>query len=282
MKRALLVGLLTFPLLALAQDWRWSAEDTETSHKTFKVAAGENASKLLVDQVNGYIHVTGGSGSDIQVTVERRTRAVSKARLDAAKNEVKLNMTQEGNTVKLAEDGPYRTSNGGVHYDSDDYGYSVTFNFDVEVPVGASLDLHAVNGPIEVKNTTGDFKIHAVNGHLTMDGVGGSGSMETVNGPMKATFNRNPAHDSSFRTVNGSIDLYFASSPDADMELQTLHGGVYSDFDVTTLPTTVKGENLANRFVYRTVGAMKVRAGKGGPTLTLHTLNGTIRMHSKV
>jgi len=98
---------------------------------------------------------------------------------------------------------------------------------------------------------------------------------------VKVAFSRNPVHDSTFHTLNGSVDLYFASNPDADLNLNTLHGGVYADFDVTTLPMTVKGENLNSRMIYRSGGEMKVRAGKGGPQLSLHTLNGSIRLHSK-
>jgi DUF4097 and DUF4098 domain-containing protein YvlB len=98
---------------------------------------------------------------------------------------------------------------------------------------------------------------------------------------VKVAFSRNPTKDSSFHTLNGSVDLYFASNPDADLDLHTSNGGVYADFEVTTLPVTVKGQNLNNRMIYRTGGEMKVRAGKGGPQLSLHTLNGSIRLHSK-
>jgi DUF4097 and DUF4098 domain-containing protein YvlB len=81
--------------------------------------------------------------------------------------------------------------------------------------------------------------------------------------------------------MNGSVDVYFHSDPDADFNIETMHGGVYADFDVTTLPTTVKGEISGNRFVYRSGGNMKVRAGKGGPEISLHTMNGSIRLHTK-
>ncbi|MEI9973392.1 MAG: hypothetical protein WDO73_15920 [Ignavibacteriota bacterium] len=42
--------------------------------------------------------------------------------------------------------------------------------------------------------------------------------------------------------MNGSVDVYFRSDPDADFTIDTMHGGVFADFDVTSLPTTVKGE----------------------------------------
>ena len=111
--------------------------------------------------------------------------------------------------------------------------------------------------------------------------MGGSGSVDTLNGSVKVAFSRNPARESSFHTLNGPIEVYFHSSPDADLSFHTLNGGVYSDFDVTTVPTTIKGGTSGNRFLYRSGGNMKVRAGKGGPELSFHTLNGSIRLHSK-
>ena len=81
--------------------------------------------------------------------------------------------------------------------------------------------------------------------------------------------------------MNGPIDIYFQPSLDADISFKTLHGGIYSDFDVTTVPTVIKGEGSGMRFIYRSGGNMKVRAGKGGPALSFRTLNGAIRMHSK-
>ena len=276
MKRAILFSLLLLPVLSARPNDDWWHEDRETIHKSFHVASGENVSKLISDQLNGPIRVTGGSGSDIQITVEKRIRAESKSDMDDAKREVKLEMTQEGNNVKLYEDGPNRHGDGWHHRH-----YSVVFECDVQVPSGVALDLETMNGTIEVKNIAGDYKVHTMNGRVEMDDIGGTGTVETMNGSVHVAFNRNPTRQSSFHTMNGSVDVYFHSDPDADFTLETMHGGVFADFDVTTMPTTVKGEISGNRFVYRTGGTMHVRAGKGGPEISLHTMNGAIRLHSK-
>jgi DUF4097 and DUF4098 domain-containing protein YvlB len=277
MKRLIAVSLLLLPVAASGRSGEsdWKFEEHETLNRTFPVAAGDNVSKLQVDNVNGYIHVTGTSGAEIQVKVEKRIRAESEAALADARKEVTFDMTQEGNAVKLYADGPFRHNGDG------DRRYGVVFDCEIQVPAGAAIDLHALNGAIQVKNSSGDFKIASLNGKVEMEGIAGSGSAHTLNGAVKITFSRNPAQGSSFHTLNGSIDIYFPSSPDADMAFQTLHGGVYSDFDVTTIPVTVNGEISGSRFVYRSGGNMKVRAGKGGPELSFHTLNGSIRLHSK-
>ena len=281
MKCLITLSLLLLPVLAHADDSRWAYDDQETLHQSFRVAAGDNVSKLLVDQMNGFIHVTGGSGSEIQVTVSRRTRAESKTALADAKKAVTFDMTQQGNTVKLYEDGPFRSSDGGIHSRGDDYyGYSVVFDTEIQVPSGATLDLRTLNSAIEVKNSSGDFNVRTANGHVTMEEIGGTGSAETSNGAVKVAFSRNPTRPSSFHTRNGAIDLYFHSDPDADLDLQTMNGAMYSDFDVTTVPATMSG-SLGNRFEYHSGRSVKVRAGKGGPELSVHTMNGSIRLHSK-
>jgi hypothetical protein len=277
MKRSISLWLLLVPILAARSDYRdWTIQDRDTIKREFHVAAGENVSKLIVDQIHGYIHVTGGRGPDIQVTVDHHIWAESQSALADAKRDVKLDMTQDGNSVKLYEDGPFRS-----HGNDRDDRYHVVFDCDIQVPAGATLDLHTLNNSIEVKNSTGDFDVHTLNGKLDMEDIGGSGSADTLNGSVKVAFSRNPAKNSSFHTLNGSIDIYFHSTPDADLEFHTLHGEVWSDFEVTTLPVNVKGENSGTRYVYRSGGDMRVRAGKGGPELTLHTLNGSIRLHSK-
>jgi len=279
-----LIALAAVSLSLLAAQHRqsdWTFEDRETINRTFKVAAGDNVSKLLVDNVNGFIHVTGGAGSEIRVKVEKHIRGESQSDLDRAKHDVTVDMSQDGNSVKLYENGPFRSPGGGVNWSSDRYRYSVTFDYEIEAPSGAQLELKELNGAIAVKNSSGNFKVNTLNGKIDMQEIAGAGSVRSLNGAVKVAFTRNPTAESSFHTLNGPIDIYFQPSLDADISFKTLHGGVYSDFDVTTVPAVLQGEGSGTRFVYRTGGNMKVRAGKGGPALSFHTLNGAIRLHSK-
>lgn len=277
MKRAFVLSLSILPLLAVcshADDWR--EEDRETIHKSFHVATGENAARLISDQINGPIRVTGGSGSEIEMTIERRTRAEMRSDLADAQRDVKLEITQEGNTVRLYEDSPSR--HDGWHHQH----YSVVFECEITVPQGVTLDLQSMNGSIEVRNVNGDYKVHTMNGKVEMDGIGGAGSVETMNGGVNVAFTRNPTKQSSFHTMNGSVDVHFHNEPDADFTIETMHGGVFADFDVTTVPSTVRGEISGNHYVYRTGGSMKVRAGRGGTEISVHTMNGAIRLYSKI
>jgi len=285
MNRRILI-LLLLPTLAAAQRHReprtWKVEDREKIDRSFTLSGGE-PHKLLVDNVNGYVHVTGTAGSQVVVSVAKHIGAESAAAMTEGKRDVKLDVSQQGNFVRLYVDGPFRNENG-VNYRGDDYyGYRVTFDYDIQVPYDTELVLKTISdGNVEVRKTTGDFTISAVNGGIDASELSGSGVIRTVNGPVKAGFTRNPSKPSEFRSVNGPIDVYFQPTLNADLDFRTINGGVYTDFDVTTRPVEGRTENVNGKFLYRVDRRnMAARAGSGGPELKFDTINGAIRLHAK-
>jgi hypothetical protein len=291
-KRIVILSLALSPALALSptlagashyDNWRdWQYKDTETIQKSFNVSASSDPKKLLVDNMHGVIHVSGYGGSEIRVTVHKEARGRSAPALEDAKREVKLDISQQGNYVRLYEDGPWRNSHGSNYRGEEYYGYHVNFDYDIEVPTGTGLVLKGFNDKIEVKGTTGDFDIHGFNGGIEMEDITGSGWVETFNGSMNVKFRKNPEHDSTFKTFNGALDVYFQPDFNAELHFKTFHGGVYSDFDVAPLPMKVgAGQNLNGKFVYRADGGGSAQVGKGGPSLTFSGFNGSIRLHSK-
>ncbi|HLH19395.1 MAG TPA: hypothetical protein VKX45_19390 [Bryobacteraceae bacterium] len=271
MKRRTMMLLCLLPALAAAQrhGWRhagWDYQDDETLHRSFTVSGPGR--KLIVDNISGYVHVTGGSGGTIEVSVARHTDAESNAALARAKSEVSLEMSQEGGTVTLYEDGPFRHRG-----DSGNRGYDVKFDYDIQVPADTVLDLKTINaGDIVVKNTTGDYSIHGLNGGIEMDGIAGAGTVHTLNGPVKVRFARNPVKEASFHSLNGAVEVHFQPGLNADLKFHTLNGGVYTDGDVT-----VGGDGMQQVGRRLTHG----RIGSGGPLLSFDTLNGSIKLYTK-
>src|SRR5579883_2449327 len=241
-------------------------QDDEPLPRSFTVSGPGR--KLIVDNISGYVHVTGGSGGTIEVSVARHTDAESNAALARAKSEVSLEMSQEGGTVTLYEDGPFRHRG-----DSGNRGYDVKFDYDIQVPADTVLDLKTINaGDIVVKNTTGDYSIHGLNGGIEMDGIAGAGTVHTLNGPVKVRFARNPVKEASFHSLNGAVEVHFQPGLNADLKFHTLNGGVYTDGDVT-----VGGDGMQQVGRRLTHG----RIGSGGPLLSFDTLNGSIKLYTK-
>jgi hypothetical protein len=287
MKRLTICLLALLPALSFGQrnrDWpsSWRVDDTEKIDRSFTFSGGD-ARRLLVDNVSGFVHVSGSSGATAQVSVARRIRAVSDSAVQEAKRDVKLDMDQQGNSVRLYVDGPFR-SRYGVNYRGDEYyGYRVIYDFEIQVPPDTELVLKTVNdGDIVVKKTTGEFSVSGVNGGIEMQEITGAGTVRTVNGPVKVSFTRNPSKACEFRSVNGNLDVYFQPSLNADLSFHTLNGGVYTDFDVTARPAAGKGESVDGKFLYRVDRRnMNARTGSGGPEMKFDTVNGAIRLRSK-
>jgi hypothetical protein len=272
MKTTLLLLLGTAPLILADQEAR------ETIRQTLPAAA-----RLEVDNVHGYIHVSGYSGSEIQIVAEKTIQADTADRLEAAKRDVKLDVSRSGDTLVLFVDGPFRChcedNRWGVH-DHGDRGYWVNFDFDIKVPAATFLKLGTVNrGDVRVENTTGDFDIGNVNRGIEMTDVSGSGRVHTVNGGIKVLFTKNPASECAFNTVNGSIETSFRPNLNANVWIKTFNGHAYTDYDVTALPRTISaGERHDGKFVYRSNDFNGVKIGSGGPDMKYDTLNGSIRI----
>jgi hypothetical protein len=282
LKQIAIATLGLAPVLALAShwdDWRdWRYSEKETIQKSFDVSHSSEAKRLLVDNQHGYIHINGYNGSEIRVTIHKEVRGRTQSALDEGKREARLDISQQGNYVRFYDDGPWRHRDRGDDY----YGYLANYDYDVEVPAATELNIKGFNDKIEVKATDGPFDIHGFNGGIDMQDISGSGTVQTFNGEMKVAFRRNPEHDSTFKTFNGSIDAYFRPDFNADLHFKTFHGGVFSDFDVAPLPTTIAaGQNLNTKFVYRSTSGGGARVGKGGPVLHFEGFNGSIRLHTK-
>jgi hypothetical protein len=250
----------------------------ETIRQTLPAAA-----RLEVDNVHGFIHVSGYNGSEIQIVAEKTIEAESSERMEAAKQEVKLDVSRSGDTLTLYVDGPFRChcdDNRRGFSERGHRGYRVIFDFEIKVPAATFLRLGTVNeGDVRVENTTGDFDISNVNRSIEMTEVFGSGLVHTVNGGIKVLFAKNPSTDCSFGTVNGNIETSFRPDLNADVRVKTFNGHAYTDYDVTALPRKISsGERRDGKFVYRSDDFNGMKIGNGGPELKYDTLNGTIRI----
>jgi DUF4097 and DUF4098 domain-containing protein YvlB len=198
---------------------------------------------------------------------------------------VTLEIFEEDDVIELYVDGPFRDRRkrevnwkGSKHE-----GYKVIYDFEIKVPKDCALELSTVNeGDIVVELVEGDFDVHNVNGEIDMKGIGGSGDVYTVNGKVLLEFDENPKEDCSFGTINGDVHLYFQPKLSADFYMKTMNGEAFTDFEVSSLPGRVKTSNSKNgKSVYKVARMSGVRAGKGGPTIELNTLNGDMFILSR-
>jgi len=253
--------------------------DQETIQKSFAMpASGERS--LDIDNIFGSIEVTADAADKVEMTVVRTNRAESKEKLERAKKEVTLDISQDGGALKLYVNGPFRCQCDDCRHSRDDDGYAVKMDFQVHVPRDIAVYVKTVNeGHVRIRGTNGNFSVRNVNGDIEMDNVSGSGTARTVNGPVKVSFRQNPKENSDFKTVNGAVELKFAHDLSADFRFKTFNGGIYSDFPVTALPLhPMEAEHRGAKVIYRADRYTEARVNAGGPQIQVENLNGDIRI----
>ena len=260
---------------------RWTVHEEETVDKTLHLSG--QPMRLVVDNLDGYVHVTGIDGTQVHVIAHKTIRAETDADLKQAKAEVSLDMSEQPGSASIEYKAPWRCRNHcGDCCDDRRRFYEVRYDIDIEAPRAARAVLSNVNGAITLDRTDGDFDVHAVNGAVRMGNIGGPGEVRTVNGSITVQFAKNPVQPCSMKTVNGAIDAYFQPRLSADLFFKTFNGAVWGDFDLSPLPTpTGDTERKNGMFVYRSSRRVGGRIGQGGPQISFETLNGTIRLHGQ-
>jgi len=254
-------------------------QEKETIQKSFSMSGAPHKS-LEIDNIWGSIEVVGTNSDQVELTVNRSTRAESKDKLELSRKEVTLDITEQQGLLKLYVNGPFRChcDDGCGHREFE--GYIVKMDFQLRVPRDIDIKVKTVNeGRAVVRDINGNFLVRNVNGDVEMSNIAGSGTATTVNGPVKVSFRQNPREASDFKTINGAVELRFAQGLAADFRFKTFNGGIYSDFPVTALPVrAVQEEHHGGKFVFRADRYTGVRVSSGGPEIKVENLNGDIRI----
>ncbi len=259
---------------------QWPVREQETIQRTLTLSGPPM--RLVVDNVDGYVHVTGAAGSNVRVTARKIIRAETASDSAEAKSEVKLDIAEHPGSVSIAYDAPWRCNGEGRGCSGEHRRfYNVTYDIDVEVPREARTVVSTVNnGDLRLDGTAGDFDAGNINGAIYLNAISGAGDVHTVNGPIAVRFARNPSGPCSFKSINGPLDIYFPQELSADLLFKTFNGQIYSDFDVEPRAAPVPAtERRDGKFVYHSNRLSGGRAGRGGPELTFDAFNGSIRLH---
>jgi hypothetical protein len=259
---------------------RFTEHEQEKIQKSFAMPAGAGRRTLEIDNIWGSIEVVGTSSDQMQLTVNKSIRAESKGKIEQARKDVTLEVTQQADGLKLYVNGPFRCDCHDCGGSRDDDGYIVKMDFQVQVPRDIDIKIKTVNeGRVSVRDINGSFLVRNVNGDIQMHNIAGSGTARTVNGPVKVSFRQNPREASGFETVNGNIELQFARDLSADFRFKTFNGGIYSDFPVTALPAQgMQEEHHGGKVIFRTDRYTGARIHSGGPQIKVENLNGDIRI----
>lgn len=124
----------------------WKLQEKEEIRKTLRFQDASKPGEVVVDNIWGSIAVEGSDIREVELVARKTIRARNQDRLDRAKSEVKLEISENASAVDIYVDGPFRCNEHGgkgIHFDRDP-GYEVQYDFELKVPRTASLVLKTV------------------------------------------------------------------------------------------------------------------------------------------
>lgn len=237
---------------------------------SFKWTGGiENGRTVFVRNMNGAVRVEASSGAEVEVRAEKRWRRgdPKDVRITAertSRGDILVCAIWENRNTRCDEDG-YRSRGSDSWWDRD-RNNDVSVEFTIRLPKGVKMDASTVNGGLSIEGATAQVKARTVNGSIEALSTSGPVSARTVNGGIRVragTIGEGPVE---YETVNGSITLELPEGLNANIELRTVNGSVTSE----DFPITVQG-----RFDRRRISG---KIGKGGPEMSVSTVNGSIRL----
>jgi hypothetical protein len=263
-------------------DPSFPSREEDRQERSFTLRGGKG--KVVVDDVAGDVDVRAVDGDTVRVSVRRLAHAQTAADLTRARQEMPLELGQRGDVVTAFVEAPFRSPDGGFDFDDGDVPYRVAYDFTVEVPRDAEVELRTVlDGTIRARGLGAAYRVRNVNGSVTMEEIAGSGSATTVNGELHVAFRKNPTHDCDFGNVNGVVDVTFQPGLAADVRYHTLNGEAWSDFPFTLVPAVpqVSEDRARGRYKVRGDWQEGIRIGAGGPSLSFGTINGNIYLRQR-
>ncbi|HRP09309.1 MAG TPA: hypothetical protein PLL69_12560 [Gemmatimonadales bacterium] len=223
--------------------------------------------KLEIENINGNIEVTQGTGTtalvEVYKTVKRGNGNLVKAVMETSNGVMRVC------TIYLNND-PDRSTCRGENSNSrrgNRNEFQVEMRYVVRVPSRVRAELESVNGGIQVRGLEAPASASTVNGSIDFEGVGAN-ELETVNGRIRAVLSRAEwSGDLDIETVNGGIELSLPANFAGEIRGNTVNGGI----DTGDFPVNVEGRWGPKSF-HGTIN------GGGNKVLNLETVNGGVKI----
>jgi DUF4097 and DUF4098 domain-containing protein YvlB len=226
---------------------------TEEFHQTYPLNA---TGRVTIENINGGVHVSVWDRNEVKVD------AIKKARQREQLDEVKIEVINTADSVRIKTRYPERDSNdeGSRRYNN-----PASIEYTLTIPRKAQLDSGLVNGSLDIEGAEGDVKAACVNGRIRANGLTGEVKLSTVNGGIDANLARlDEGKAVSLVSVNGTIVLTIPANASAQVKANTVHGAITNDFGLQVNDGEYVGHDLSGQI------------GSGGPRVRLSNVNGPI------
>lgn len=257
-----LAALLALFLMGFAP----APDNEEEFLKTLPLGPGGSFS---LKNVNGDVRISTWKEAGVEIKALKRTKK-------AADNlqKVKIEVTASADSVSVDTVYPKHENTG------------VSVDYDIRVPEGVNLGgVGSVNGGVSITGPFGRVAASTTNGSVHVEDASGSLELETTNGDVKAVGVRGPIRaqttnggitleltkleaDVRAETTNGAIALNLGAGLEVNavLEAETTNGSITFD-----IPVTVQSLEKSRRRI-------RGQIGRGGPLVSIETVNGSIRL----
>jgi len=246
--------------------WTSTAEHQEEFQKVLPLSS---QGTFNLKNVNGTVSISTWKEAKVEI------KALKKTNKEAENlQKVKIEVTAAADSVSVDTVYP-KLGNTGVSVD-----------YDIKVPEGVNLgQISSVNGNVDITGPFGRVSAGTTNGGVHLENASGNLELETTNGDVKAINIAGPidAHTTNgsitleltkldagitAKTTNGSVLLRLSAAQEinAMLEAETVNGSI--SFDV---PVTLQSLDKSRHH-------LRGQIGQGGPQISLHTVNGSIRL----
>ncbi|HET7219834.1 MAG TPA: DUF4097 family beta strand repeat-containing protein [Vicinamibacterales bacterium] len=266
MRRHLTLGLTVASLVLLNAATLPAQQAGQAANPQAWHGALPQGSTIEIKGVNGEIHASAASGSEVEVSAVMKGRKSNPA-------DVRLDIVQHADGVTIcamypSPDGRPNECQPGDAGRMNVRDNDVTVTFTVHVPAGVRFAGRTVNGNIEAENLDAPVAVQTVNGDVTFS-TRAYGTASTVNGTVRGAMGSATWTDAvKIHTVNGSVSLDLPADTSTDLNAATVNGSIASDF-----PVTVSGR----------IGRQRLNGtiGSGGRSLQIETVNGSITLRKR-
>lgn len=269
------ISTLGIAVLAASAASAAPVSESRTWTETYPVTG--NPPQLEVGNIWGSVRVRAGQAGVITVAVTESRSAPDQARFDRSLEVLALDVSADSAGVSLLV---------GERNESHWQGRNcrdcrVDYQFDITVPTNAVIDVGTVmDGTVDIQGIAGVISASNVNGPIVIAGVHDCTEIRNVNGPVTMGFDRTPLQNCSIETVNGDVTLEMPESASLDVAFDLFNGGVSSELPIGPfqLPASVEQIVEDGRTRYRIQQLAGIRIGAGGPSFSVASINGDLRI----
>ena len=284
MKRTTISAIITFLLVG---SWPVYAAmpDGPTQSKTFSVNKGGTLDVSI-------------NGGDIHIATWEKNEVAIKVQFEDEDAEEDLKMTQNGNTVRIVD-------NGGWGETDNRYDISVPAKFNLEMRTGSgdliisgklegtidgqtsggSIRMDDVTGKVDVSTSggdlragriTGDGRFNTSGGDIDVQGTSGDLDVKTSGGDIDAELTPDGKGTSKLASASGEIRFFVPENARATIDaVIRIHGGWHSSRDSYDIQSDFKAETKESDRDSREIHARYILNG-GGQSISLETVNSDI------